>query len=40
LPYPDNQLVALAHSMLARGIIDETALRQRLAAVRARLEAG
>jgi hypothetical protein len=40
LPYPENQLVALAHSMLARGIIDETALRQRLAAVRARLEAG
>src|ERR1700761_4174346 len=23
LPYPENQLVALAHSLLARGIIDE-----------------
>lgn len=39
LPYPENQLVALAHSLLARGVIDEAALRARLAAVRARLEA-
>ena len=39
LPYPENQLVALAHSLLARGVIDEAELRQRLAAVRARLEA-
>lgn len=39
LPYPENQLVALAHSLLVRGIIDETELRQRLDAVRARLEA-
>lgn len=38
LPYPENQLVALAHSLVARGVIDETELRQRLAAVRARLE--
>lgn len=39
LPYPENQLVSLAHSLMARGVIDETELRQRLASVRARLEA-
>jgi hypothetical protein len=39
LPYPENQLMALAHSLLARGVIDEAELRQRLDAVRARLEA-
>jgi len=39
LPYPENQLVALAHSLVARGVIDETELAQRLASVRARLEA-
>jgi hypothetical protein len=39
LPYPENQLVSLAHSLLAHGVIDEAALRQRLADVRARLEA-
>lgn len=39
LPYPESQLVALAHSLLARGVIDEAALRERLALVRARLEA-
>ena len=39
LPYPENQLVALAHSLLARGVIGEAELAQRLAAVRARLEA-
>jgi hypothetical protein len=39
LPYPENQLVSLAHSLLARGIIDETELKQRLNSVRARLEA-
>lgn len=39
LPYPENQLVSLAHSLLARGVIDEAALQQRLASVRARLEA-
>ena len=38
LPYPENQLVSLAHSLMARGVIDEAELRQRLAAVRARLE--
>jgi hypothetical protein len=39
LPYPENQLMALAHSLLVRGAIDETELRQRLDTVRARLEA-
>lgn len=39
LPYPENQLVALAHSLVTRGVIDETELRRRLDAVRARLEA-
>ena len=39
LPYPENQLVALAHSLVARGVIDETELRERMATIRARLEA-
>ena len=39
LPFPENQLVALAHSLLARGVISEDDLRQRLAVIRARLEA-
>ncbi|MEI7544012.1 MAG: thiocyanate hydrolase [Mycobacteriaceae bacterium] len=39
LPYPENQLVALAHSLVARGVIGEAELRRRLDAVRARLEA-
>jgi hypothetical protein len=39
LPYPENQLVSLAHSLVARGIIDESELRQRLTIIRARLEA-
>lgn len=39
LPYPESQLVALAHSLLARGVIDEAALQERLQSVRARLEA-
>jgi hypothetical protein len=38
LPYPENQLMALAHSLLARGVITEAELQQRLSAVRARLE--
>ena len=38
LPYPENRLVALAHSLLARGVIDEAELEERLATVRARLE--
>jgi hypothetical protein len=39
LPYPESQLVALAHSLVARGIIDEAELKQRLASIRERLEA-
>ena len=39
LPYPENQLVSLAHSLLARGIIDEAELKHRLARIRERLEA-
>ena len=39
LPYPENQLVSLAHSLLTRGVIDETELRKRLAIIRSRLEA-
>lgn len=39
LPYPENQLVALAHSLVARGVIDEAELKQRLATIRERLEA-
>jgi hypothetical protein len=38
LPHPENQLVSLAHSLVVRGVIDETELQQRLASVRARLE--
>ena len=39
LPYPENRLVALAHSLVVRGVISEAELSERLAAVRARLEA-
>lgn len=39
LPHPENQLVALAHSLMARGIIDEAELKQRLTSIRERLEA-
>jgi hypothetical protein len=39
LPYPESQLVALAHSLMTRGIIDEAELKQRLAIIRERLEA-
>jgi hypothetical protein len=39
LPYPENQLVSLAHSLMARGIIDEAELKQRLESIRERLEA-
>jgi hypothetical protein len=38
LPYPENRLVALAHSLVVRGVINKAELEQRLAAVRARLE--
>jgi hypothetical protein len=39
LPAPERQLVALAHSLIARGIIDEQELARRIKAVRARFEA-
>ena len=39
LPAPERQLVALARSLIARGIIDEQELARRMQAVRARLEA-
>jgi hypothetical protein len=39
LPYPENRLVALAHSLVMRGVSGEAELEERLAAVRARLEA-
>ena len=38
LPYPENQLVALAHSLVVRGVIEESELEQRLTNIRARLE--
>lgn len=38
LPYPESQLMALAHSLVARGVISENALAERLHTVRARLE--
>lgn len=38
LPYPENQLMALAHSLVVHGVIDEAELLQRLVAVRERLE--
>ncbi|MBU9765146.1 thiocyanate hydrolase [Mycobacterium sp. TNTM28] len=38
LPYPENQLVALSHSLIARHVIDEEALAERMRQVRARLE--
>ena len=40
LPHPENQLVSLAHSLIARGVIDETELHTRLASIRTRLQAG
>ena len=39
VPYPESQLVSLAHSLVSRGIIDEAELGERIAAVRRRLEA-
>jgi hypothetical protein len=38
LPYPENRLVALAHSLVVRGVIGEEELAERLAVVRTRLE--
>ncbi|CAN5509711.1 thiocyanate hydrolase subunit beta [soil metagenome] len=38
LPYPENQLVSLAHSLLVRGVITEAELEERLTSIRARLQ--
>jgi hypothetical protein len=38
LPFPESQLVALAHSLVGRGVIDEDTLIARMEAVRARLQ--
>ena len=38
LPFPESQLVSLAHSLIARGVINEAELVNRMAAVRTRLE--
>jgi hypothetical protein len=38
LPFPESQLVSLAHSLIARGVIDESTLKNRMAEVRSRLE--
>ena len=40
LPAPERQLVALAHSLIARGIIDEQELARRMEAIHARLTPG
>lgn len=39
LPYPESQLVSLAHSFVARDLIAEDELARRMREVRARLEA-
>ncbi len=39
LPYPENQLVSLAHSLIVRGFIDESELQKRLSTIRARMDA-
>lgn len=39
LPYPESQLVSLAHSLLVRGVITEDELQRRLSVIRDRLEA-
>jgi hypothetical protein len=39
LPYPESQLVSLAHSLVYRGVITESELIERLSTIRARLEA-
>jgi hypothetical protein len=40
LPYPESQLVALAHSLVARGVISEDELMRRMHMVRERLARG
>lgn len=38
VPAPERQLLALAHVMLSRGLVDESDLASRMRAVRSRLE--
>ena len=38
LPYPENQLLALAHSLVVRSVVKGSELEQRLTNIRARLE--
>jgi len=38
LPQPERQLVALAHTMIRRGLVDEAQLARRIEEVRRRLE--
>lgn len=40
VPAPERQLLALAHTLVRRGLLDEAALARRMQAVRARLQAG
>jgi hypothetical protein len=39
IPAPENQLFALVHTMLSRGLVDEMDLVSRMRTVRSRLEA-
>jgi hypothetical protein len=39
VPAPERQLLALAHTMLDRGLVSEDELAGRMSAIRARLEA-
>jgi len=39
VPFPERQLLSLAHSMIKRGLISEEDLRTRMAAIHARLNA-
>jgi hypothetical protein len=38
LPYPEKQLVSLAHSLVVGGVIDEAELQNRKASVQTRLQ--
>lgn len=38
VPFPENQLLALAHSMIKRGIFDENELEQQMGSVEHRLK--
>jgi len=39
VPAPERQLLALAHTMLARGLVEEGELADRMRSIRSRLEA-